>query len=198
MDWNLVITLAGVAVSMTWTPGPNNAMLTASGANFGWQRTLPHAMGVAFGFPLMLFLVAVGLGQVFVAYPLLADVLGWGGFLAILWFAWRIANAGAAGAADHARPLTFLEASAFQWVNPKAWAFAIWVSAGYVAQDRLILDAGIAALVFLASGLGSSQVWSLFGVGVGRILGEGVALRAFNILMALLLVASGLVVMLRG
>lgn len=192
MDLDAILVLAGVAISMTWTPGPNNAMLTASGANFGWRRSIPHAMGVAFGVPAMLFVVAMGLGPIFEAEPLIAKILGWIGFVAVLWFAWRIANADAADTTGRARPLTFLQACGFQWVNPKAWTFTIWVSAGYVSSERLIEDTIIACLVFLASGLGSSQVWTLFGVWIGRLLGTGWRLRAFNIAMAVLLVVSAI------
>jgi threonine/homoserine/homoserine lactone efflux protein len=191
MDWDGALTLLGIAVSMTWTPGPNNAMLTASGANFGWRRTIPHMMGVAFGLPIMLFVVSLGLGQVFEAEPLIGEVLGWIGFAAVLWFAWRIANAGKARAEKRSRPLTFVEAAGFQWVNPKAWTFVIWVVAGYVSPERIIADTLVACGAFLLSGLGSTQVWTLFGVGIGKVLGSGWRLRAFNIAMALLLVASG-------
>lgn len=192
MDGELLAALAGLAVSMTWTPGPNNMMLAASGATFGWRRTVPHALGVALGFPVMLFLVAMGLGRVFAAQALLAAALGWAGFAAMLWFAWRIATADPARAESRARPLSFVEASAFQWVNPKAWAFAVLVAATYATGPDALRGALLAALVFLLSGLGSSQAWAVFGTGVGRLLGTGRRLRAFNIAMAALLVASAI------
>ena len=198
MDLEAILVLAGVAMSMTWTPGPNNAMLTASGANFGWRRTMPHAMGVVFGVPIMLLLVAMGLGPVFEAAPWLAELLGWVGFAAILWFAWKIATAGAASTKGPSRPLTFLQACGFQWVNPKAWTFTIWVSAGYIDPDRLLWDTLIACVVFTLSGLGSSQVWTLFGVWIGRLLGQGARLRLFNIAMAALLIVSAIWLMLDG
>ncbi len=136
-----MIALVGVAFSMTWTPGPNNMMLAASGANFGWRRTVPHALGVTIGFPVMLFLVAMGLGRVFAAYPGIAQGMTWAGFAAMLWFAWRIAMAGAASAEARSRPLNFVEAGAFQWINPKAWAFAIWVTATYISGADALANA---------------------------------------------------------
>lgn len=190
MNGELVAALAGLAVSMTWTPGPNNMMLAASGANFGWRRTMPHAMGVTLGFPVMMFLVAMGLGRVFAAEPRLAVALGWVGFAAMLWFAWRIATADAAGPDSRSRPLSFLEASAFQWVNPKGWAFAVLVAATYATGPDAVEAALLAAFVFMLSGFGSSQAWTVFGTGVGRLLGTGPRLRAFNVTMAALLVAS--------
>ncbi len=190
MDADTLAALAGLAVAMTWTPGPNNVMLAASGANFGWRRTVPHAMGVSFGFPVMLFAVAMGLGQVFAARPEIARALGWIGLAVMLWFAWRIAMADPARAERRSRPLSFLEAGAFQWINPKAWTFAVLVTATYVTGPSAVEAALVAALVFLLSGLGSSQAWTVFGTGVGRLLGAGWRLRAFNLAMAALLVAS--------
>ncbi len=108
----------------------------------------------------------------------------------MLWFAWRIAMADPARAERRSRPLSFLEAGAFQWINPKAWTFAVLVTATYVTGPSAVEAALVAALVFLLSGLGSSQAWTVFGTGVGRLLGAGWRLRAFNLAMAALLVAS--------
>lgn len=190
MDAERLAALAGLALSMTWTPGPNNMMLAASGANFGWRRTLPHALGVSLGFPLMLVLVAAGLGRVLAAEPRIAAALAWVGLAAMLWFAWRIATADPARGEARSRPLSFLEAGAFQWVNPKAWAFAVLVSATYATGPGAIEAVLAASGVFLLSGLGSSQAWTVFGTGVGRLLGTGRRLRVFNIAMAALLAAS--------
>ena len=195
MDPQTLIALAGVAASMTWTPGPNNMMLAASGANYGWRRTLPHSLGVSIGFPVMLIAVATGLGQVFDAEPRLARWLGWAGLAVILWFAWRIATADPARAGRRGRPLSFLEASAFQWVNPKAWTFAIWTTASFASGFHAAV---IAAGVFLLSGLGSSQAWVVFGTAMGRLLGTGLRLRVFNVAMAALLAGSAVVLTLAG
>ena len=190
MNAEALAALAGLAVSMTWTPGPNNVMLAASGANFGWRRTVPHAMGVTLGFPLMLVLIALGLGRVFAAEPRIATVLAWAGLAFMLWFAWRIANADPARPESRARPLSFLEAGAFQWINPKGWAFAVLITATYATGPAALESTMAAALVFLLSGFGSSQAWTVFGAGAGRFLGTGMKLRAFNWTMAALLVLS--------
>lgn len=192
MDLDAIAALTAVAVSMTWTPGPNNLMLAASGANFGWRRTIGHALGVSVGFPVMLLVVAFGLGGILEAEPRIAEALRWAGFAAMLWFAWRIAMADAATAGTRSRPLNFFEASAFQWVNPKAWTFAIWVAATYATGSNAWTATLLAAAVFLASGLGSSQVWAVFGTVIGRMLGTGPRLRAFNITMGILLAASAI------
>lgn len=198
MPIETLLALAGFAFASTWTPGPNNTMLAASGAIFGWRRTLPHAMGVALGFPVMLFLVALGLGAVFERNPGFRLALTWAGFAALLYLAWRIGRAGAAEGQTRARPLSFLEASAFQWINPKAWILAIGASATYASGAEPLREAAIAAAVFCLSGLTSSQGWTMFGMSVGRLLGRGWRLRAFNLAMAGLLVLSALWLVLDG
>lgn len=187
MTPDTLIALAGFAFATTWTPGPNNMMLAASGATFGWRPTLPHAMGVALGFPLMVFLIALGLGEVFQRSPMLRTGLAWLGFAVMLWLAWRIASAGRAKGARRARPLTFLQAGAFQWVNPKAWVMAIGVAATFATGDAPLREAAIAALVFTIAGLTSSQGWAIFGAAIGRALGDGIRLHTFNVVMGVLL-----------
>lgn len=188
--------LAGVAVSMTWTPGPNNAMLSASGANYGWRRSVPHVMGVGIGFPIMLTLVALGLGRLLNALPIIVEILSWLGFAMMAWFAWRIATADAAHGNGRSRPLTFFEASVFQWVNPKAWALAIYLTAAYAVGEAAVSNTLLAASLFLVSGLASSYTWAVFGAGIGKALKRGWRLRAFNGAMGLLLVSCAVWIML--
>lgn len=190
MDAEILLALVGFAFATTWTPGPNNMMLAASGATFGWRATLPHALGVALGYPLMVFLIALGLGEVFQRSPTLRTGLAWAGFCVMLWLAWRIATADAARARARSRPLRFHEAAAFQWINPKGWAMAIGVSATYARGAEPVLEAAIAALVFVLAGMTSSQGWAVFGAGIGKLLGSGLRLRLFNVTMGLLLAAS--------
>ena len=192
MELQILLALIGFAFATTWTPGPNNMMLAASGATFGWRQTVPHAMGVALGFPVMVFLIALGLGEVFQRSAALQTGLAWGGFAIMLYLAWRIATASAAKAHGRSRPLRFHEAAAFQWVNPKAWVMAIGASATYARGEAPIVDAAVIAAAFVAAGLTSSQTWAAFGAGIGRALGEGPRLRAFNIAMGLLLAVSAL------
>ncbi len=193
MTLDQILALAGFAFAGTWTPGPNNMMLAASGATFGWRRTLPHAMGVALGFPAMLFLIALGLGEVFQSSPAFRAALTWAGCAVMLWLAWRIATASAAGrGARRSRPLSFLEAAAFQWVNPKAWLLAIGVAATYASGAAPVLEAAAAAGVFVLAGVTSSQGWSGFGAALSRLLGTGRRLRLFNAAMGGLLALSAI------
>ena len=190
MNPETLAALAGIAVSMTWTPGPNNAMLSASGASFGWRRSVPHAMGVAVGFPVMLILVAIGLERLLREHAFVLDALSWIGLAVMVWFAWRIAMAGGTRQASRSSPLTFLQAVAFQWVNPKAWALAVYLTASYATGDAAAPNTLVAAVVFLASGFASSHSWVMFGAAIGRALDHGWRLRAFNAAMALILLSS--------
>lgn len=198
MEPQILLALTGFAFASTWTPGPNNMMLAASGATFGWRPTVPHAMGVALGFPLMVFLIALGLGEVFQHSQALRTGLTWGGFAVMLYLAWRIATAGAAKARHRARPLRFHEAVAFQWINPKGWVLAIAVAATYAHGDDPFGEAAIIAAAFAVAGLTSSQTWAAFGAGIGRMLGTGARLRAFNVTMGVLLAACALWLVLDG
>ncbi len=196
MDTQTLLALTGFAMAASWTPGPNNMMLAASGATFGWRATVPHAMGVALGFPLMIFLIALGLGEIFQRSAALRAGLAWGGFAVILYLGWRIAMAGAAKTGARARPLNFFEAAAIQWINPKGWVMAVAAAATYASGGAPLREAGVLAAVFLAVSLPGAQGWTLFGVGIGRMLGTGVRLRAFNVIMGLLLASSALLLVL--
>lgn len=192
MNLEDLVALSGIALALTCGPGPNNAMLSASGANYGWRLSVPHAMGVTVGFPLMIVALALGLERVVGAFPRIVEVLSWVGFAMILWYAWRIATAG--GTREHARdrPLTFIQAVAFQWVNPKAWALSVYITATYTVSESAGMNTLLVAVVFLVSGFASSHAWVVFGAGVGKWLTRGWRLRTFNSVMALTLVASAI------
>ncbi|MBV9749585.1 MAG: LysE family translocator [Acetobacteraceae bacterium] len=178
---------------MSGTPGPNNAMVAASGATFGFTRTVPHLLGVAVGFPAMLLVVALGAGDVMRAAPPLHEILRWVGAAYLLWLAFKIATArpSAAGTrAVRARPLTFLQAALFQWVNPKAWIIALGAIATYTTSSNITVQAVVLAAIFMAVTVPTLAFWTMTGVGAARVLRTGRGLRAFNLAMAALLVAS--------
>jgi threonine/homoserine/homoserine lactone efflux protein len=186
--------LVTFAVATSITPGPNNIMLTASGANFGFRRTLPHLLGVAIGFTFMVLAIGLGLSEIFERLPVIHQVLRYGGAAYLLYLAYRIATAAPTtpdAAQPVGRPLTFLQAALFQWVNPKGWMMAVGAISTYTtAGGDLMLESVMIALIFGAIGLPSAAVWAALGVAIGRLLQARWALRAFNITMALLLVAS--------
>ena len=186
--------LVTFAVATSITPGPNNIMLTASGANFGFRRTLPHLLGVAIGFTIMVLAIGLGLSQIFERLPVIHQVLRYGGAAYLLYLAYRIATTTPTtpGAAQPVgRPLNFLQAALFQWVNSKGWMMAVGAISTYTtAGGDLMLESVLIALIFGAIGLPSAALWAALGVAIGRLLQARWALRAFNIAMALLLVAS--------
>ncbi len=191
MTLTVLLPLALFAFVSSITPGPNNVMLTASGATFGYRRTLPHMLGISAGVAVMLLLVGAGLGTVFTTMPVLYTTLKYVGAAYLLYLAWRIARAGGVdGATARGKPLTFLEAAAFQWVNPKAWILAVGVVATYTPQEQFFRNLIVATLVLTVVNFPSISVWTLFGSSLRRVLRKPESIRRFNIGMALLLVAS--------
>ena len=190
MTYDLFLALLGFAFVTSVTPGPNNMMLLTSGVNFGFRRTVPHMLGISMGHALMVFLVGLGLAGVFTAWPLALTVLKVASVAYMLWLAWKIAHAGAPGEGRvKPQPMTFLQAAAFQWVNPKAWAMALGAVSAYVVEPSVWAYAAVAGAFALVN-LPSVSVWAGMGQAVRRWLEGPGRLRAFNWTMAGLLVLS--------
>ena len=182
--------LCAFAFVTSVTPGPNNLMLMASGANFGFRRSVPHMLGVALGFVLMAATIGVGIAEVFERHPAAHTVLKVLSVTYMGYLAWRIATAAPPGErAATGRPMTFLEAALFQWVNPKAWAMALTAVTVYApsAEPAAML---LVAAVFGAVNLPSVGSWVVLGQGLRRLLRRRSHLRIFNLAMALLLMGS--------
>ncbi|SDO96882.1 Threonine/homoserine/homoserine lactone efflux protein [Lutimaribacter pacificus] len=190
MDQTLFSGLALFAFVSSITPGPNNMMLMASGANFGFRRTIPHMLGIGVGFTVMIVLVGLGLMQLFDALPVLHDILTVIGVAYLVWLAWKIAHAdmpttdGGSG-----RPMTFLQAALFQWVNPKAWQMGLTAITLY-APDRSWQAVALVAVFFGTINLPSVSTWTVLGQQLRRILSSRRRLQVFNWSMAALLLAS--------
>lgn len=190
MTLDSFLALAAFALVSSITPGPNNLMLMASGANFGFRRTVPHMLGIGLGFGIMIVLIGLGLVRIFDAFPVTHLILTGVGVAYLLWLAWKIAHAAAPDAARAgARPFTFLQAALFQWVNPKAWQMGLTAITLY-APDRSVAAILWVGLVFVVINIPSVSTWTVMGQQMGRILSSLARLRAFNWSMAALLVAS--------
>ena len=191
MTPGILAALFAFCVVSTLTPGPNNLMVMASGANFGYRRTLPHMVGIAIGFAVMTVLVGIGLMQIFDRFPVTHTILTVASVLYLLYLAWKIANAAPpdAEAVRSSRPLTFLQAAAFQWVNPKAWTMALTAITVYAA-DRSFLAIVVVATMFAAVCIPCVSVWTVLGQQMRKVLTNPSRLRVFNWGMAFLLVAS--------
>ncbi len=179
------------ALSAAITPGPNNVMLMSSGVNFGIRRSVPLLMGVCIGFPAMFMAIGLGLGAVFQRYPQVHTVISVVGIIYLLYLAWRIARSGRPEQVDDIKPLTFLQAAAFQWVNPKAWVMATGAIAAFTTTVGSMSQQVInMTLIFITAAVPSALTWLLFGVGLQKLLADPLWLRRFNYLMAGLLVLS--------
>ena len=193
MNPSLFAGLAGFAFVSSITPGPNNLMLMASGTNFGFRRTLPHMLGVAGGFTLMVFLVGLGLAAALQRYPMGFAAMQAASVAYLLYLAWRIAVSTkpvGPNAARVARPMSLVQAALFQWVNPKAWSMALTAIAVYCGADRGVAAIGLVALVFGVINLPVVGLWAFVGSRLVAFLADPGRLRLFNRVAALLLVAT--------
>ena len=191
MPWDSFIGLIVFAFVTSVTPGPNNMMLFASGVNFGFRRSVPHMLGISSGFFTLLIGVGLGIGALLKSMPILdlALKVASGGYM--LWIAWKIGSTHTlADVKARARPMTFLEAAAFQWINPKAWAMAIPAMAAYADQTAVVSSVFFISAVFAIINLPSTSCWAAFGSSLREWLSVPPRLKYFNITMAVLLVLS--------
>ena len=189
MDASL-LSMAGFAVAMYITPGPNNLMLASSAATFGLRAAVPHMLGIGIGFTLMLVIVCSGLASLLLAWPIVLPAMRWAGAVWIGLLAWKIATAPPSSAGG-GRVMSFGGAMAFQWVNPKGWLIAFSAAGLFARPDQALWMQGLRiGTVFFAVALPCMVPWMLLGAGAGRLLSSPGRLRIFNVAMALLLVAS--------
>jgi threonine/homoserine/homoserine lactone efflux protein len=182
---------------MSITPGPNNVMLTVSGARFGFRRTVPHILGICCGFVVQLLAVCAGLSALFDRWPLLQSALAWVGAAYLLYLGWQLLGHTDPEAAEAARPVGFLQAAMFQFLNPKAWVMTVTAASLFLPRDLGLLARGIyMAGVMEGIGVPCMAVWALFGSSLRRYLGAPRGRLAFNVAMALAL-ASTAVMMVR-
>ena len=192
MSFDAFLALLVYAFVTSITPGPNNLMLLASGVNFGIVRTIPHMFGVSMGFLVLLLAVGFGLGAVLTAFPALHTALKIAGGASLLYLAWTIAMSRSlsSNGETEARPMRFIEAAAFQWVNAKAWVMAITAMAVYANPERPFLSVALVAIAFTVVNLPSVSGWAGFGTALRGFLSDPVRLKWFNIAMGVLLAAT--------
>ncbi|KPY24816.1 Lysine exporter protein LysE/YggA [Pseudomonas syringae pv. papulans] len=192
LSFDLLLAFTLFAFVTSITPGPNNMMLLASGVNFGFSRTLPHMLGISVGFFVLVLAVGFGLGSVFKAWPVLYTILRYVGAAYLLYLAWKIATSGPASdkVDSQGKPLSFMSAALFQWVNPKAWIMAIGAISTYTPMQGYFYNVLVISAVFALINLPSVGVWAGFGSLLRNVLRDPLGLRIFNGVMAALLVAS--------
>ncbi len=198
MTTDQMLALSVFAAVSSGTPGPNNLMILTSGVNFGMKRSIPHLMGITLGFCFMIFCVGMGLQTMFTVFPQLETILRYVGTVYLLWLAWKIANSGPVGdgKAAGAKPMGFWAATAFQWVNPKAWFMAISAITTYASSatnaefGSKLSQVLLVVLIFGVINLPLVACWGWFGSAMRRFLQDPKNLKIFNVTMAVLLIAS--------
>jgi threonine/homoserine/homoserine lactone efflux protein len=188
----ILVALVVFATATSITPGPNNLMLLSSGVNFGFRRSIPHMLGIGAGFMVLLLAVGAGMGSLLTGIPWLYMAIKIAGGLYLLYLAWRIATSGpieGEGAAG-TKPITFLEAAAFQWVNPKAWVMAVTAMGAYTDPANYWVTSVLVTVVFGIVNLPNVAVWAGLGAALRTWLSDPGRLRLFNVGMAVLLVLS--------
>jgi len=189
----MILSIISFGMASTMTPGPNNMMLLSSGLTFGYKRTIPHALGVNLGFPVMVICVGLGVGQLFEVFPFIYSVLKIAGIGYLLWMAWHIANTKGALDTENTKdkPFTFWQAALFQWINPKAWVMAITSTAAFITDHRVAsVQVIIISSIFFFCAIVSTNSWALGGVMLGRFIQNERLVRLFNVAMAVLIVGS--------
>ncbi|MBO1039660.1 LysE family translocator [Brucella pituitosa] len=193
MSLEIFLALLVFAFVSSVTPGPNNLMLLASGVNFGFRRTIPHMLGIGVGFFILLLAVGFGLGALIETVPSFYTSLKFAGGAYMLYLAWKIATSRSIGeskGSDSGKPMTFLQAAAFQWVNPKAWVMGVTGIATYANHDNYYVAVLLVSVAFAIVNLPSVSVWAGFGTLLRNWLSDPVRLKWFNLTMALLLILS--------
>jgi len=189
----MILSIFFFALASTITPGPNNIMLLSSGLTFGYKRTIPHALGIIFGFPLMVICVGTGIGKLFDVVPFSHTILKIVGICYLFWMAWHIANSkGSPDAGNKTdKPFTFFQAAFFQWINPKAWIMAATSTTAFITDHQIaFIQVMIISVIYFFCAVFSTNSWALGGVILKKIIRNERAVQIFNIIMAILIIGS--------
>jgi threonine/homoserine/homoserine lactone efflux protein len=191
----LFIALASFYFVMFVTPGPNNAMLTASGIKFGFKRTLPHLIGIPCGHIVQITLVCLGLGKIFQIYPYIQEVLKYVCAAYLLYLGYKIIGSFSEHKKNSSRPLKLYEAALFQFVNPKAWTVAIMVASGFFPKEEILIIAILfstltAAIVCFPS----ICLWALFGSSIRLMIKNTKIKKIVEFLLAFLLLLTAIII----
>jgi threonine/homoserine/homoserine lactone efflux protein len=187
------------AISSTVTPGPNNIMIMTSGLNYGVKNSIPHLLGICFGFPVMVIVIGFGFSVIFERYPLFNEIIKILGVVYLLYLSWLIASSSPVSLeGTKSKPLSFTQAALFQWVNPKAWVVATGAVSAYTSvSSDFFVQVIFIALAFLIVAIPSLGTWLIFGVGIKKYLKSPTHQKIFNLSMALLLILSVLPVLIK-
>ena len=198
INFPLFSALAAFYFTMFFTPGPNNAMLTASGMKFGFIRTLPHLIGIPLGHILQIGLTCFGLANLFLLYPQIQFYMKILCFLYLLYLGWKMIGSFSLAQKETGRPLKLYEASLFQFINPKAWSIAITVASGfYPTEENIIIGVGFVTITAAVICFPTISLWALFGSGLRKFVNNIKIKKVIEYLLAILLVLTGLFILIK-
>ena len=198
INFALFSALAAFYFTMFFTPGPNNAMLTASGMKFGFIRTLPHLIGISLGHILQIGLTCFGLANLFLIYPQIQFYMKILCFLYLLYLGWKMIGAFSLMQKETGRPLRFYEASLFQFINPKAWSIAVTVASGFFpTEENIFIGVAFVTITAAVINLPTCSLWALFGSGLRKFVNNEKIKKLIEYLLAVLLVLTGLYILIK-
>lgn len=195
IDIKLFIALISYYFVMFATPGPNNAMLTASGIKFGFQKTLPHLLGIPFGHVIQITMVCFGLGSVFQKFPQIQLYLKWVCFFYLIYLGWKILGSISSNEKESGRPLKFFEAALFQFINPKAWVVALTAATAFFpTEETFVIGTIFVAVTAPFVCFPSICIWAIFGSSIKLIIQNTKIKKTVEYLLALLLVVTAVII----
>ena len=198
INFALFSALSAFYFTMFITPGPNNAMLTASGMKFGFIKTLPHLIGIPLGHIFQIGLVCFGLAKLFLIYPQIQMYMKILCFLYLLYLSWKMIGSFSLDKKESGRPLRLYEASLFQFINPKAWSIAIAVASGFFpTEENIFIGIAFVTITDAVICFPSICVWALFGSGLRKFVTNLKIKKTIEYLLAILLVLTGLFILLK-
>ena len=193
---NLFFALVSYYFVMFVTPGPNNAMLTASGIKFGFKKTIPHLIGIPFGHVIQITLVCFGLGNLFQKYPLVQNYLKWLCFFYLLYLGWKIIGSFSEHKKESGRPLKLYEAAFFQFINPKAWVVALTASTAFFpVNENFYLATTFIALTAPFVCFPSICLWALFGSSIKILIKNAKIKKNVEYFLAVLLIFTAIIIL---
>ena len=198
IDSNLLFALISFYFVMYVTPGPNNAMVLASGLKFGFIKTIPHMSGITIGHVLQLILVCLGLGKIFLIFPQLQNILKILCALYLLYLGYKIIGSFSKIKEDDSRPLRFHEAGLFQIVNPKAWTISSMVASGFLPENgNLFFSIFFIAMIALIICPLSISPWAAFGSAIRNLVKNNKIKAVIEYFLAILLLITAIIIVLQ-
>jgi threonine/homoserine/homoserine lactone efflux protein len=198
INFALFSALSAFYFTMFFTPGPNNAMLTASGMKFGFTRTLPHLIGISLGHIIQIGLTCFGLANLFLVYPQVQFYMKILCFLYLLYLGWKMIGSFSSIQKKTGRPLRFYEASLFQFINPKAWSIAVTVASGFFpTKENIVVGVAFVTITAAVINLPTCSLWALFGSGLRKFVNNEKIKKLTEYLLAILLVLTGLFILIK-